>query len=37
MNSESESPRMSSRLWVWTASVEIHAISKRGKFPKGNF
>ena len=36
MNSERESPRINSRLWVRTASVEIHASSKRGKLPKGS-
>ena len=37
MNSESERPRTSSRLWVCTASVETQASKSRGKFPKGSF
>ena len=36
INSESERPRTSSRLWVCTASVETQASKSRGKFPKGS-
>ena len=33
MNSESDRPRISSRRWVRTASVETQAMSNRGRFP----
>ena len=35
MNSESDFPRISSRLWVCTASVQTQASNRRGKLPKG--
>ena len=35
MNSESEAPRNSSRLWVRTASVDTQASNRRGRLPKG--
>ena len=36
MKSASERPRMSSRLWVRTASVQTHAKSNRGRLPYGS-
>ena len=36
MNSESEDPRTSSRLWVRTVSVQTQANKSRGRFPKGS-
>ena len=36
MNSASERPRTSSRLWVRTTSVEAQASKSRGELPKGN-
>ena len=33
MNSESEEPRISTRLWVFTASVETQARIGRGRLP----
>ena len=37
MNSESERPRTSSRLLVFTASVHTQASSRRGRLPKGSY
>ena len=36
MNSESDFPRTSSRLWVRTASVHTQASKRRGRLPKGS-
>ena len=36
MNSESEFPRTSTRLWVRTASVHTQASNRRGRLPKGS-
>ena len=36
MNSESEDPKTSSRLWVRTASVHTQANNRRGRLPNGS-
>ena len=36
MKSESDDPRISTRLWVRTASVHSQASKRRGRLPKGS-